>query len=135
MRKNCRSVAIAVLLAVLFTAFACTPANAQIILAKGLYRVVEVDRDKTRIGICKLDADPNVRQNWIEIKIDTKIVLREQNAETGALRDVAINPLEVFSILYKGDVVRVNGGRDWKGHITAKNLLIYPADPSTWYQE
>ena len=134
MRKTTRIIGAAVLTLVI-ALMAYVPAQAQLILAKGLYRVVEIDRDKTRIGICNLDADPNVRQNWIIIKINTKITLREQNKETGSLRDVAINPIEVFSILYKGDVVRVSGGRDWKGHISAKSLLIYPDDPKTWYQE
>ncbi len=134
MRKNYSIIGTA-LLALVITLMAYVPAHSQIILAKGLYRVVEIDRDKTRIGICNLDADPNVRQNWIIIKINTKITLREQNKENGTLRDVAINPIEVFSILYKGDVVRVSGGRDWKGHISAKSLLIYPDDPSTWYKE
>lgn len=121
--------------AVLFSFILSVPAHAQLIIAKGLYRVVEIDRDQTRIGICKLDANPDVRQTWIDMKINTKVILREQNKETGTLRDVAISPIEVFSILYKGDVVRVNGGRDWVGDIQAKDLLIYPDDPSTWYQD
>ncbi|MDO5295249.1 MAG: hypothetical protein Q4F00_01210 [bacterium] len=134
MRKTYSAIGIAVL-TLIITLMSYAPAQAQLILAKGLYRVVEIDRDKTRIGICNLDADPNVRQNWIIIKINTKVTLREQNKENGTLRDVAINPIELFSILYKGDVVRVSGGRDWKGHISAKSLLIYPDDPNTWYQE
>lgn len=133
MRKHARLIGFSIF-ALILGILLSVPAQAQLITAKGLYRVVEIDRDKTRIGICNIDADPNVRQNWINIKIDTKIILREKNQNDGTMRDVAINPIELFSILYKGDVVRVNGGRDWGGHITAKNLLILPDDSSTWYE-
>ena len=121
--------------ALLIGVIASAPASAQLVRAGGLFRVVEVDSGKNRIGICKLDADPNVRQNWLYVKINTKIILREKVNGSNALRDVAVNPVELFSILYKGDVIRVNGGRDWVGSIDAKNIIIYPNDPSTWYHD
>ena len=123
------------LFAIIFSVVLSTPAQAQLVVAKGLYRVVEIDRDKTRIGVCKIDADPNKRQLWVYVQINTKIILREQNPSDKTLRDVAVNPIELFSILYKGDVIRVNGGRDWALDIDAKDILIYPDDPDTWYQQ
>ncbi|MBQ7529797.1 hypothetical protein IJT10_07875 [bacterium] len=117
---------------VVLSMFYTTPANAQLILASGTYRVVEIDEGKERIGIAKLDANPNVTQNWVYMRLQTKVTKRF--FQDGWQRDEKIEPSEIFSVIEKGDVIKVDGGRDWNGSITAKNILILP-DNVDWNQE
>ena len=48
------------------------PAAAQLILASGTYRVTELSPDKERVGIAQMDANPNVTQNWVYLKLQKK---------------------------------------------------------------
>ncbi len=113
-------------LAILLTAlFINIPqAQAQLILASGTYRITELNQDKERIGIAQLDANPTVTQNWVYLRLKTKVIKRF--SQNGWLRDENIPVSEIFNVIEKGDVIRVNGGRDWNGSITAKDILILP---------
>ncbi len=113
-------------LAILLTAlFINVPqAKAQLILASGTYRITELNQDKERIGIAQMDANPTVTQNWVYLRLKTKVTKRF--SQNGWLRDENIPVSEIFSVIEKGDVIRVNGGRDWNGSITAKDILIMP---------
>ncbi len=113
-------------LAILLTAlFAnATQAQAQLILASGTYRITELNQDKERIGIAQMDANPTVTQNWVYLRLKTKVTKRF--SQNGWLRDENIPVSEIFSVIEKGDVIKVNGGRDWNGSITAKDILIMP---------
>ena len=95
--------------------------QAQIILAKGEYRVVETDREHQRFGIAKLDAKPDRRQNWVYVKATTKFRKHTQlDAETHRVQKFSFD--EFFETLKKGDIVKVKGGRGWTGSITAKEV-------------
>lgn len=109
------------------------PAQAQLILASGTYRVVELQHNKERIGIAKLKANPNVVQNWVYIKINTKVTKRF--FQNGWQRDENVDPGDIFSVVEKGDIIKVNGGRDWGGAINAKDILILPDNVQSWDQE
>ena len=66
-----------------------------------------------------MDADPDVRQNWINLKDSTKVYL---NGDSPAKLST------VFSTLKKGDVIRVHGGRTWSGKINAKTITLIEQD-------
>ena len=100
------------------------PAAAQLILASGTYRVTELSPDKERVGIAQMDANPNVTQNWVYLKLQTKVTKRF--SQNGWLRDEKVPVSEIFHVLEVGDVINVEGGRDWNGSITAKSILIMP---------
>ncbi|MGM9999657.1 MAG: hypothetical protein ACI38Q_09770 [Candidatus Bruticola sp.] len=99
-------------------------AQAQLILASGTYRITELDQGKERIGIAQLDANPTVTQNWVYLRLKTKVTKRF--SQNGWLRDENIPVSEIFSVIEKGDIIKVEGGRDWNGSITAKDILIMP---------
>ena len=102
--------------------------QAQLILASGTYRITELDEDKERIGIAQLDANPTVTQNWIYLKLKTKVTKRF--SQNGWLRDESVPISEIFNVVEKGDVIKVEGGRDWNGSITAKDIVIMPDNVS-----
>jgi len=104
------------------------PVQAQLILASGTYRITELDEDKERIGIAQLDANPTVTQNWIYLKLKTKVTKRF--SQNGWLRDESVPINEIFNVVEKGDVIKVEGGRDWNGSITAKDIVIMPDNVS-----
>ncbi|MGM9992597.1 MAG: hypothetical protein ACI376_07125 [Candidatus Bruticola sp.] len=112
----------AILLAALLAA--SPKAQAQLILASGTYRITELDQGKERIGIAQLDANPTVTQNWVYLRLKTKVTKRF--SQNGWLRDESIPVSEIFSVIEKGDIIKVEGGRDWNGSITAKDILIMP---------
>lgn len=125
----------AVLLA-LVSAFICVrskPAQAQLILASGTYRVVELQPKNERIGIAKLKANPTVVQNWVYVKINTKVTKRF--FQNGWQRDEKVEPTDIFHVIEKGDIIKVNGGRDWGGAINAKDILILPDNVHSWDEE
>lgn len=123
MRNTCKIVASLLLLAAI-SFLAAVPAQAQLILAEGTYRVTELNQDKERIGIAKLSANPTVTQNWVYLKLKTKITKRF--SQNGWLRDENVAVDQVFNIIEVGDVIQVKGGRDWNGSISAKDILIMP---------
>lgn len=98
-------------------------AQAQILMVTGEYQVTNVDRDEQRIGIALRGDDPNVRQNWVYIKPDTKIVRRVW-LRGGAFRDEVMSWNGFFDYVRKGTKLRVHGGRDWDGSIDAKKIWL-----------
>ncbi len=109
-----------VLVALLALATGSTPARAQILLVTGDYRVVDLDQSKNRIGVALPESKPEVRQNWVYIKLETEVVKRHQ--KDGWTRDEMLKPEEIWAALHKGDMIRVQGGRGWDGSITAKSI-------------
>lgn len=106
------------------------PANSQIVMSEGLFRVVSVDKENFRLGITKLDDNPSIRRNWVYIKIDTNVTQRTEN--DGWFSDAQISPSEVFEVVEPGTVIKVSGGRGWDTSISAKSLMIYPDDEASW---
>lgn len=103
--------------------FAVTPAQAQLLSVTGEYRVVSVDRPNQRVGVALRDADPNVRQNWVYIKPDTKIVKRNF-LPGGTFKDEIWTFNGFFDYAKKGTKFRVEGGRDWDKSIHAKKIWL-----------
>ena len=101
--------------------FCATGAQAQLILAKGEYRIVELDKPNQRFGIAQLEAKPDRRQNWVYVKATTKFRKRTQlDEETFRVQKFTYD--EFFATIKKGDIVKVKGGRGWTGSITAKEV-------------
>lgn len=111
---------ILVLLALVATAL---PARSQLLMVTGEYRVVELDQANNRIGVALMEANPDVRQNWIYIRLETEIVKRHYNSE-GWFKDEMISPQGVWSAVKKGDKMKVHGGRGWDGSINAKKIWM-----------
>ncbi len=123
-------------LTALLLLFIWQPAWAQLVTVTDKYRVVEVQPDRQRIGIADLDADPKVRQNWVNVEHDTK-TYRKVNGE-----DQEMDKTDLIDSLKPGDIIFVHGGRKWSGKISAKvvgieeqagaggPLLAY--QPTTW---
>lgn len=101
------------------------PAEAQVLLATGRYRVVSVDRAEQRIGIARPDDNPKVRQNWVYIKPDT-VMVRRHYAGNGYFKDEFLTFNGIFDTLshHQGGLVKVHGGRDWDGSIKAKKIWM-----------
>ena len=101
-----------------------TPANAQLVLVDEVYRIVEVDRDNNRIGIANRDANPNVRQNWVYIDLDTRASYRVYISSAGAFRDKIVTGRQILNVAKGnlGQIMQVQGGRDWNGTIKAKTI-------------
>lgn len=103
--------------------FAAGPAQAQLLMATGEYRVTDVDRAGQRVGVALRDADRNVRQNWVYIKPETKIVKRNF-LPGGVFRDEVWTFNGFFDKVKKGTQFRVEGGRDWDKSIHAKKIWL-----------
>lgn len=101
--------------------FLFTLAQAQIMIVKGDYRVTEVDRSGQRVGIALRDANPNVRQNWVYVKPETKIVKRVFY-KNGTFKDTYPTFNDFFDYVRKGTQLKVEGGRDWDKSIHAKKI-------------
>ncbi len=109
-----------VLAALCTLATASSPARAQILLVTSDYRVVDLDQDKNRIGVALPESKPNVRQNWVYVRLETEVVRRQE--KDGWIRDEILKPEEIWTSIQKGDVIRVQGGRGWDGSITARSI-------------
>lgn len=103
--------------------FAAVPAQAQLLSVTGEYRVTNVDRGHQRVGVALRDADPNVRQNWVYIKPDTKIIKRNF-LPGGVFKDEIWTFNGFFDQAKKGMKFRVEGGRDWDKSIHAKKIWL-----------
>lgn len=97
--------------------------SGQLLLAKGEYRVVEVDDDHQRVGVALLEAKPDVRQNWVYLTASTKINKRHSSGD-GWFRDEKLSYEGFFNSVRAGDKLRVEGGRRWDGGITAKKIWM-----------
>lgn len=113
----------------LVTLLLSAAAQAQILLVNSDYRITYVDKAEQRVGICLLDANPNTRQNWLYIKVQTQLFERITR-EDGSFKDEAVTWSDFFDSLEKGAVIRVNGGRDWDKSIDAKKVLLLQRGPS-----
>lgn len=98
-------------------------ARAQLLMVTGEYRVTHVDRAHQRVGIALREADPNVRQNWVNVSPETKIVRRVWLGG-GAFRDEVMTWNGFFEYVRKGTKLKVHGGRDWDGEIEAKKIWL-----------
>lgn len=113
---------VAFLLALVALVVATAPARAQILLVTGEYRIVDLDRDNNRIGVALPEAKPDVRQNWIYVKLETEIVKR--HSRDGWSKDETLTPEGFWSAVRKGEMMKVQGGRGWDGSITAKKIWL-----------
>ena len=80
-----------------------------------------MESEKQRVGIAKLEANPDKRQRWLYVKATTKFVKRT-NLGNQTFRDEILTYDGFFNTVKKGDVLRVNGGRGWDSSITAKSI-------------
>jgi hypothetical protein len=89
----------------------------------GEYVVTNVDRAGQRVGIALRDADPNLRQNWVYVKPETKIVKRNF-LPGGVFKDEVWTFNGFFDKVKKGTKLKVQGGRDWDKAIHAKKIWL-----------
>lgn len=113
----------AFILCLFFLLLGLAPAQAQLVIVTGEYRVTEVDRTGQRVGVALRDANPNKRQNWVYISPETKIVQR-RFLSGGVFRDEQMGFNGFFDYVRKGTKFRVEGGRDWDNSIHAKKLWL-----------
>jgi hypothetical protein len=100
-------------------------AEAQLVTVESQYRIVEVDHGQNRIGIALPDASPNERQNWVYIKPDTRGAMREYMGN-GTFRDEMMTPNGILDAADSrvGELMKINGGRDFDGSIDAKKVWM-----------
>lgn len=110
-------------LSLLLLCAAAGPAQAQLLTVTGEYIVTNVDRSGQRVGIALRDADINVRQNWVYIKPDTKIVKRNF-LPGGVFKDEVWTFNGFFDKARKGMKLKVEGGRDWDKSVHAKKIWL-----------
>lgn len=106
-----------------FLSLGLAPAQAQLLSVTGEYIVTNVDRSGQRVGIALRDADPNVRQNWVYVKPDTRIVKRKF-LSGGVFKDEVWHFNDFFAYVKKGTKLKVEGGRDWDKSIHAKKIWM-----------
>jgi hypothetical protein len=99
------------------------PAQAQLLSVTGEYIVTNVDQAGQRVGIALRDANPNVRQNWVYVKPDTRIIKRVF-LPGGVFKDEVWHFNDFFAHVKKGTKFRVEGGRDWDKSIHAKKIWM-----------
>lgn len=102
---------------------AAGPAQAQLLSVTGEYRITNVDQAGQRVGVALRDADPNIRQNWVYIKPDTRIVKRTF-LPGGVFKDENWTFNGFFEKARKGMKIKVEGGRDWDKSIHAKKIWL-----------
>ena len=114
------------LTALLITAALGTlPADAQLVLVESKYRIVDVDKFENRIAVALPDTDPDVAQTWVYIKRDTRGSMRTYTSN-GAFRDEILTPEGILRAAERreGELIKINGGRDWDGSIDAKSVWM-----------
>jgi hypothetical protein len=89
----------------------------------GKYRVVEIDKENHRLGVALHEADPGKVQNWVYIDLGT-VIVRRIHGDDGWKKDVEVSPTDLFTVVKKGDLMQVHGGRDWDGSINAKKIWM-----------
>lgn len=115
--------ALAVFLAALALLATAAPARSQLLLVTGEYVVVELDQANNRIGVALPEANKDVRQNWIYVKLETEIVKRHYQ-DGGWFKDEVITPNGIWGAVGKGTKLKVQGGRGWDGTIAAKKIWM-----------
>lgn len=106
--------------------FTAEKAQAQMVLVESRYRIVKVDPAENRIGVALEDANPNKVQTWVRVDLDTKGSVREYIRSTRSFRDRQLSPKGILNVAAqnRGDLIKVNGGRNWDGNITAKSIWM-----------
>ena len=99
------------------------PAQAQLILVAGDYRIVALEQNNERVAVALPEDNPAVSQNWIYVSPSTDVTLRITNGE-GWFKEERLNFYQFFERAKKGEVIKVNGGRRWDGAITAKTIQM-----------
>ncbi len=99
------------------------PSDAQLVLASGEYRVVEVQPDRQRVSVALLEANPDKHQNWVYLTATTTVVKRHSSGD-GWFRDEKLSYEGFFGSVRPGDKFRVEGGRRWDGGITARKIWM-----------
>jgi hypothetical protein len=111
------------------------PAQAQILTADSAYRIVTLKPDEHGFDIQLVsETDHTDAQNWVYFKIETKIY-QEIIRSDGSRKVFELTPKKFFQIAKVGDIVRVEGGRDWDMSIAAYKIWLAPVkdgviDPS-----
>ncbi|MEW6278643.1 MAG: hypothetical protein AB1758_08490 [Candidatus Eremiobacterota bacterium] len=109
----------------LFAALALA-AQAQVLTVDAKYRIVNLKPDENGFDVQLLDAtDPEDDQNWVFFKVDTKIY-QEIIRKDGSRKVFEVSMPKFFRIAKKGDIVRVQGGRDWTMEIAAYKVWLAP---------
>lgn len=96
------------------------PASGQLVLVDNEYYVTELRPGKGEFGVAL--SKGQFTQNWVRVKFDTKIARRRWLGEGKGFVDETISAERLFSSLRLGSKVRVNGGRNWDGSVTAKRI-------------
>ena len=99
------------------------PAQAQILMVTGEYRVTDIDRGQQRFGIALREDNPNKRQNWVYVFPDTHVIVRHYLGH-GTFRDKVVGYNEIWGVLQKGRKLKVSGGRAWDNSIHAKKIWM-----------
>lgn len=94
--------------------------NSSIINVNSKYRVVSVEPGMYQFGVALLDANPYHIQNYVHIRIDTKISQRVYT--NGGAYDRMLSPTQIFNVVQPGTIIHVKGGRDWDNTIVAKKI-------------
>lgn len=111
------------------------PARAQILTADAPYRIVTLKPDEHGFDIQLVsERDHTDAQNWVYFKVETKIY-QEIIRDDGSRKVFELTPKKFFQIARVGDIVRVEGGRNWDMSIAAYKIWMAPVkdgviDPS-----
>lgn len=118
MRTSFKILMVAVAI-VLFASY-MPPASAQLVLVDNEYYVTEMRPGKGEFGVAL--SRGQYTQNWVHVKLDTKIAHRRWLGAGKGFIDESVSPERLFSLLKLGSKVRVNGGRNFDGSVTAKRI-------------
>lgn len=110
----------ALLLAAITLFVIAAPTSAQMILVDNEYYVTELRPNKSEFGVA-LDKGEYTK-NWVHVRRDTKISMRRRLGEGKGFVDEVIPPDRLWSVLRLGTKVRVSGGRNWDGSVSAKQI-------------
>ena len=106
--------------AILLFATCTTSVSAQLVLVDNEYYVTEMRPGKGEFGVAL--SRGQYTQNWVHVKFDTKIAHRRWLGQGKGFVDETVSPDRLFSMLKLGSKVRVNGGRNFDGSVTAKRI-------------
>ncbi|GMU54914.1 MAG: hypothetical protein AMXMBFR33_40600 [Candidatus Xenobia bacterium] len=110
-------------------------ASAQVLTVDSNYRIVTLKPDEHGFDIQLVEErDPHDAQNWVYFKLETKIY-QEIIRDDGSRKVFELTPQKFFKLAKVGDIVRVQGGRDWDMSIAAYKIWLAPVkdgviDPS-----
>src|SRR5262249_13773524 len=111
------------------------PARAQVLHVDSNYRIVTLKPDEHGFDIQLVsETNHNDAQNWVYFKVET-VIYQEIIRNDGSRKVFEVSPKKFFQIAKVGDIVRVDGGRDWDMSIAAYKIWLAPVkdgviDPS-----